>query len=56
MSIELVTIFLFGGLLFFLAIGVPVVFALGGICVLITIIIGDPNDLFITLSFHLYIY
>ncbi len=47
MSIELVTVLLFSGLLFLLAIGVPVVFALGGISVLITIIIGGPNDLFI---------
>lgn len=47
MSIEMVTIVLFCGLIFFLALGVPVVFALGGICVLVTIIIGDANDLYI---------
>lgn len=47
MSIELVTIILFTGLIFFLAMGVPVVFALGGICVLVTLIIGDANDLYI---------
>jgi tripartite ATP-independent transporter DctM subunit len=45
MSIELVTVLLFGGLLFLLAIGVPVVFALGGISVLITFLIGGSNDL-----------
>ncbi len=47
MSIELVTVLLFGGLLFLLAIGVPVVFALGGISVLITYLIGGSNDLYI---------
>jgi tripartite ATP-independent transporter DctM subunit len=47
MSIELVTVLLFGGLLFLLAIGVPVVFALGGISVLITFLIGGSNDLYI---------
>ncbi|MBW2149782.1 MAG: TRAP transporter large permease subunit [Deltaproteobacteria bacterium] len=47
MSIELVTILLFGGLLSLLAIGVPVVFALGGISVLITYLNGGANDLYI---------
>ncbi|OPX41657.1 MAG: TRAP transporter permease DctM/Q [Deltaproteobacteria bacterium] len=47
MSIELVTVLLFGGLLFLLAIGVPVVFALGGISVLITYLNGGTNDLYI---------
>lgn len=47
MGIELVTIILFGGLVFLLAVGVPVVFALGGISVLITLLIGGPEDLFI---------
>ncbi len=47
MSIELVTILLFSGLLFLLAIGVPVVFALGGISVIITFLIGGTTDLFI---------
>ena len=47
MSIELTTVLLFGGLLLLLALGVPVVFALGGISVLITVLIGGPNDLFI---------
>ena len=47
MSIELVTVLLFGGLLSLLAIGVPVVFALGAISVLVTFLIGGTNDLFI---------
>jgi tripartite ATP-independent transporter DctM subunit len=47
MSIELVTVLLFGGLIFLLAIGVPVVFALGGICVLITFILGGTGDLYV---------
>jgi len=47
MSIELVTVLLFSGLLFLLAIGVPVVFALGGISVVILFLIGGVNDLFI---------
>ncbi|RLB43618.1 MAG: TRAP transporter permease DctM/Q [Deltaproteobacteria bacterium] len=47
MSIELVTLLLFGGLLFLLAVGVPVVFALGAISVLITYIIGGSNDLYV---------
>lgn len=47
MGIELITILLFGGLLSLLAIGVPVVFALGGISVLITYLIGGSNELYI---------
>jgi tripartite ATP-independent transporter DctM subunit len=47
MSTELVTILLFGGLVLLLALGVPVVFALGGICVLITALLGGSTDLFI---------
>lgn len=47
MSIELVTVLLFGGLLSLLAIGVPVAFALGGISVLITYLNGGSNDLYI---------
>ena len=39
MSVELVTILLFGGLLLLLAFGVPVVFALGGITVLLTFLL-----------------
>jgi len=41
-----VTILLFGGLLFFLAIGVPVVFALGAISVIITFVLGGTTDLY----------
>jgi tripartite ATP-independent transporter DctM subunit len=47
MSIELTTLMLFGGLLVLLALGVPVVFALGGISVLITFMIGGPDDLYV---------
>jgi len=47
MSVELVTVLLFSGLLFLLAIGVPVAFALGGISVVILFLIGGVNDLFI---------
>jgi tripartite ATP-independent transporter DctM subunit len=47
MSIELVSVVLFAGLLILLAIGVPVVFALGAISVTILLIIGGSADLFI---------
>ena len=47
MSIGLSTILLFGGLLFLLALGVPVVFALGGISVLITFLLDGTNGLYI---------
>ena len=47
MSIELTTVLLFGGLLLLLALGVPVVFALGGISVIITFLLGGTTDLFI---------
>ena len=47
MSTEMVTVLLFGGLLTLLAIGVPVSFALGGISVLITYLLGGTTDLFI---------
>ncbi len=47
MGIETVTILLFGGLLLLLALGVPVVFALGSISVLITYLIGGPDDLYV---------
>lgn len=47
MSIELVTVVLFAGLLILLAIGVPVVFALGAISVIILPMIGGSADLFI---------
>jgi tripartite ATP-independent transporter DctM subunit len=47
MSTEMVTVLLFGGLLTLLAIGVPVSFALGGISVVITFLLGGTTDLFI---------
>ena len=53
MSIELTTFLLFGGLLVLLALGVPVAFALGGISVLITFLIGGPNDLYIRGHHHI---
>lgn len=46
MSIELVTFILFGGLLILLALGVRVVFALGGISVLVLWLTGGPEDLY----------
>ena len=45
MSIGLSTVLLFGGLLCLLAMGVPVVFALGGISVLITFLLDGTNGL-----------
>jgi tripartite ATP-independent transporter DctM subunit len=47
MSIGLSTALLFGGLLCLLAMGVPVVFALGGISVLITFLLDGTNGLYI---------
>jgi tripartite ATP-independent transporter DctM subunit len=47
MSIELTTVLLFGGLIFLLAMGVPVVFALGGISVLITYLLDGTNGLYV---------
>jgi tripartite ATP-independent transporter DctM subunit len=47
MSIELTTVLLFSGLIFLLAMGVPVVFALGGISVLITFLLDGTNGLYI---------
>ena len=47
MSIALSTALLFGGLLCLLAMGVPVVFALGGISVLITFLLDGTNGLYI---------
>jgi tripartite ATP-independent transporter DctM subunit len=46
MSTEIVTVLLFGGLLIFLALGVPVAFALGSISVIITLLLGGTKDLF----------
>ncbi len=39
MSVELVTILLFGGILLFLSLGIPVAFALGGITVILTFLL-----------------
>ncbi len=47
MSIEAATALLFGGLLFFLAMGVPVVFALGAISVAVTFLLDGANGLYI---------
>ncbi len=47
MSIEAATALLFGGLLFFLAMGVPVVFALGAISVAVTYLLDGTNGLYI---------
>ena len=47
MSIELVTVLLFSGLIFLLAMGVPVAFALGGISAVFAFILGGPNALYI---------
>jgi len=47
MSIELTTVLLFSGLIFLLAMGVPVVFALGGISVLITFLLDGTSGLYV---------
>lgn len=47
MSIEVVTILLFGGLMSLLVLGVPVAFALGGITVVLTYLLDGSNSLFI---------
>lgn len=46
MSIELITIVLFGGLLLLLALGVPVSFSLGGITVLLTFLLDGPDAVY----------
>ncbi len=46
MSIELVTILLFGGLILLLALGVPVAFAIGGISVGFTFLLWGSNGLY----------
>ncbi|MEJ2660595.1 MAG: TRAP transporter large permease subunit [Desulfobacteraceae bacterium] len=48
MSIELITFLLFGGLLFLLAVGIPVSFALGGITVVMTLVVDGPDALYTT--------
>ncbi len=47
MSIEVVTILLFGGLMTLLLLGVPVAFALGGITVVLTCLLEGSTSLFI---------
>ena len=47
MSIEVVTILLFGGLMSLLVLGVPVAFALGGITVVLTYLLEGSTSLFI---------
>lgn len=46
MSIELITVILFGGLLLLLALGVPVTFSLGCITVVLTYLINGPDALY----------
>ncbi len=46
MSIELVSILLFGGLLLFISLGIPVVFALGGISVILTFLLEGYTGLY----------
>lgn len=46
MSIELITIILFGGLLLLLAVGIPVSFALGCITIILTYLIDGPDALY----------
>lgn len=47
MSIEMITLLLFGGLMSLLILGVPVAFALGGITVLLTYFLEGSATLFI---------
>jgi tripartite ATP-independent transporter DctM subunit len=47
MSIEILTVLLFGGMLLFLAFGVPVAFALGALSLLFTYFIDGPQLLYI---------
>jgi TRAP-type mannitol/chloroaromatic compound transport system permease large subunit len=46
MSVELVTILFFGGLLVLLSLGIPVVFALGGITVVLTFVLEGYTGLY----------
>ena len=46
MSVELVSVLLFGGLLILLSFGVPVVFALGGVTVLLTFLLEGYSGLY----------
>jgi tripartite ATP-independent transporter DctM subunit len=47
MSTELVTLLLFGGLLILMALGVPVIFSLGAISVIVLFLLGGVNDLYL---------
>jgi tripartite ATP-independent transporter DctM subunit len=47
MSIEIITVILFGGLLLLLAMGIPVCFALAGITIGLTYFINGPDALYI---------
>ncbi len=49
-SIGLITLILFAGLIFLVLLGVPVTFALGGLTLTLTFIFGSTNDLFIVAS------
>jgi tripartite ATP-independent transporter DctM subunit len=49
-SIELITVLLFGGMLLFLALGVPVVFGLGGLSVLLTFLLWGSKGLYTVAS------
>ncbi len=50
MSIGLITLILFGGLVLLVMIGVPVSYALGGLTLALTYIFGTSDDLFIVAS------
>jgi tripartite ATP-independent transporter DctM subunit len=50
LSIEVITLILFGGLLLLLALGIPVAFALGGLTVLLTYLIDGPAALYTVAS------
>lgn len=50
MSTELVTILLFGGMLLFLMLGVPVAFGIGFITVVLTWVLNGPQGLYIVAS------
>lgn len=50
LSIGLITLILFGGLIFLVMLSVPVSFALGGLTLALTFIFGSTSDLFIVAS------
>ena len=45
MSIEIVTVFLFGSMILFLVLGLPVAFALGGLAAVFTVFLWSPDAL-----------